>query len=132
MCEHCKELTDLPDDEYRLQTLDVILDHRKSIDVCMRAMVQFSELSDDQASEIARLDGIAHASIQMAALQAGEILILKETLSNLQEAVVLLLDPSTDMTALASKLATLSTVRFAMTSDALAPEMWSTEGNTNA
>jgi|SRR5882672_6176421 len=123
MCSRCEEIQEIPEREWRLMVSGSLKDHLEMIE-------EDAELMDKrEAAQKASMDVLVETQCR----QGIEVFSLKEELISLREILrrvsEVLLDPTTDTTALASKLAILQTAHTVKTTGDRAPETHRRNGN---
>jgi len=123
MCSRCEEIQEIPEREWRLMVSGSLKDHLEMIE-------EDAELMDKrEAAQKASMDVLVETQCR----QGIEVFSLKEELISLREILrrvsEVLLDPTTDTTALASRLAIPSTAHTATTTGDRAPETHRRNGN---
>lgn len=125
MCQHCEDLTEIPEKDWRLMVNSSLADHLNMI--------------EDDAEEADRRQeawtGAMGVLVDTQCAQGIEVFVLREELTSLRELLrkvsEIIIDPSTDTTALASRLATLKTARTARTTGDHVRETYRTGESSN-
>jgi len=123
MCSRCDEIQEIPEREWRLMVSGSLKDHLEMIE-------EDAELMDKRNAELRESMQVV---VDTQCVQGVEVFSLKEELKSLRDLVrrvsEVLLDPTTDTTALASRLAIPSTAHTATTTGDRAPETSRRNGN---